>query len=73
MKFQDDLGNGNDISEDLRQEFDDNEIALSENVSVSVRKEDTAWLITDRDEKQQIYVVKAAGKLDIYNVKRRAA
>ena len=72
LTFQDDLGNGNHISEDLRQEFDDNEIALSENVSVSVRKEDTAWLITDGDEKQQIYVVRAAGKLDIYDVKRRA-
>ena len=46
----------NDILEDLRQEFDHNEIALPANESVWVRKGDTAWLITDGDEKQQIYV-----------------
>ncbi len=63
-EVQGDLNN-EDILESLRQEFKDNSISLSDNASVSVKKTDIEWLITDGGK---IYIVKKQGnKLDIYD------
>ena len=49
VKFQSDLDNGA-ISEDLRQEFKENRISLSDSVSVSTEEADARWSITDGDK-----------------------
>ena len=53
------------ISKDLRQKFEDSKAPLSESASVSVKQEDTEWLITDGD---RMYVVRKKDKLDIYRL-----
>jgi uncharacterized protein YjbI with pentapeptide repeats len=50
-KFQCDLDKGT-ILEDLRQEFEDYRICLSQNVIVSIEEENRKWLINDKDNKQ---------------------
>jgi hypothetical protein len=46
------------ISEELRQEFEKNEIPLSQHVTVSVEQGDSRWLITDKLKK---YAVRKEG------------
>ena len=48
------------ISTDLRREFENKGITLSQNVDVSVTKSGTRWLIDNK------YSVRKAGRLDIY-------
>jgi preprotein translocase subunit SecF len=61
--YQTDLANLN-IPEGLRQEFESNEIVLSENATVSIEEEDNEWLIADSGGKY--YVRKGEDKLNIY-------
>lgn len=61
-EFQSDLDNGV-VSEDLRKEFQKNEIALSDSVVVSKNESDAGWSITDGDK---IYIIeKKDDKLDV--------
>ena len=64
-KFQNDLDKRT-ISEDLRQDFENNRIDLSQNTSVSVEVEDKEWLINDKDYEQAYIVKKVDVQLKIY-------
>lgn len=45
--FDNELDDGGDVSEDLREEFDDEDVTLSENATISVLDKDSIWKITD--------------------------
>jgi len=62
LKFQSHLNNGI-ISEELRQEFEENEAPLSQDVTVSVEEAGNRWLITDKSRKY--YVRKEERRLHI--------
>ena len=63
-KFQSDLDNSS-ISQELRQEFEENQIPLSEQATVSFEPRDGIWVITD---KLKLYSVrKEYGRLNIYD------
>ena len=69
LKYQTHL-NSEYISAELRQEFKNNQIPLSQNAILSVQKKDSEWWIDDKDN-QRVYIVrkearKAEGKLNIY-------
>ena len=69
LKYQTHL-NSENISAELRQEFKNNQIPLSQNAILSVQKKDSEWWIDDKDN-QRVYIVrkearKAEGKLNIY-------
>ena len=69
LKYQTHL-NSENISAELRQEFKNNQIPLSQNAILSVQKKDSEWWIDDKDN-QRMYIVrkearKAEGKLNIY-------
>lgn len=63
-KFKDSLNNAH-IEEELRKEFLDNGIELSDNVSVSI--ENRAWQITDEVHDSRHYILEGAkgGELDV--------
>jgi len=63
--FQNNL-NGRNISEELRQEFENNGIQLSDNANVVIEEENNRWQITDRNK---TYLVRKNGdKLNIYHL-----
>lgn len=69
IKFglQSDLDNGN-VSEDLRREFKDNGISLSQTVEVKkvrTKKRDSKWLLTDEDNNQRYIIRGEKDKLNI--------
>lgn len=69
LKYQTHL-NSENISAELRQEFRNNKIPLSQNAILSIQKKDSEWWIDDKDN-QRMYIVrkearKDAGKLNIY-------
>jgi hypothetical protein len=64
LTFQRDLDNLR-VSEDLRREFETNGILLSQNTTVSIKKEDLWWLITDQELNKRYSVRKGADRLDI--------
>jgi len=66
-KFQSDLDKGT-ISEDLRQEFKNNWLDLSENTTISVKEKGRIWLINDKDN-EQTYAVRKEERLNIYKPK----
>jgi len=61
LNYQADLNSGS-ISEELRQEFRNNGILLSQNATVSTEKKDSKWIIADKENE---YYVKKKDKLDI--------
>jgi len=63
-KLQSDLDKGT-ISEDSRLEFENNEISLSQNTTVSIEEKDYRWIITDKDN-EQTYTVRKEERLKIY-------
>ncbi len=69
LKYQSHL-NSENISAELRQEFKNNQIPLSQNAVLSIQKKDSEWWIDDKDN-QRMYIVrkearKEEGKLNIY-------
>ena len=67
-KYQGDLEQ-RALSENLRQEFEDHAISLSDRVSIRVEKEGRRWRIKDQD---LVYDVHLEGdKLNIYNCSRK--
>jgi hypothetical protein len=66
LKYQIDLDKRN-ISEDLRQAFENHgRISLSQNLTVTIVKKGSEWLITDKDNKVTYSVRKAKDKLNCY-------
>ncbi|MDQ1316630.1 MAG: hypothetical protein QG588_277, partial [Candidatus Poribacteria bacterium] len=62
--------NSNDITDNLRQEFEKNKITLSQNTTLSTLVQDSEWLINDTNN-QQTYLVKLEeGKLGIYKIQQ---
>ncbi len=66
LMFQSDL-DSNNISEELRQEFQKNEISLSQNTTLSIEEQQYRWLIKDEDENETYTVSKKEDSLDIYS------
>jgi RNA polymerase sigma-54 factor len=71
LDLQRDLDSDN-LSEELRSEFESNEISLSRNVAISPKSKNSTdaavWRITDEDNKQ-VYTVSAdEDKLNIYSI-----
>jgi RNA polymerase sigma-54 factor len=71
LDFRNDLDSGN-LSEELRSEFENNEISLSQNVAIYTKSKDgteeAVWRITDEDNKQ-VYTASAdEDKLNIYGL-----
>ena len=67
LDFQDNLDD-EEISADLRQEFENSGITLSQNVDVSIEKEGTHWLIADKDNKQEYSIKKGDDALDVHGL-----
>jgi len=73
LSYQGDLANSS-IPAQLRQEFQDKKISLSQNITISVATEesvtgavDSGWLITDIDNDNRRYIIRAEGdKLEVY-------
>ena len=69
LKYQTHL-NSENISAELRQEFKNNKIPLSQNAILSIQKKDSEWWIDDKDNKRMYIVRKEArreeGQLNIY-------
>lgn len=64
-QFSEDLDLGI-ISKDLRGEFKNNIISLSDNVTVSVKDKHSKWLITDKDNRQTYLIRRKGDGIDIY-------
>jgi len=69
LVFKSDLDN-RIISEELRQEFEENQISLSEHVTVSVEQQGSAWVITDNWN--EYFVRKEEGRLNIHIEQKQA-
>ena len=54
------------ISGNLRRQFEKNETKLSENVAVSIEKENRKWSITDKENDQRYFIEKEENKLNVY-------
>jgi hypothetical protein len=63
LEFESDLDN-RIISKELRGEFEEAQISLSEHVTVSVEQQGSAWMI--RDDWNEYFVKKEEGRLDIH-------
>lgn len=68
LKYQIDMDNSI-ISEQLRHEFENNKIKLSQNVTVSTEAKGIRWLISDKEEKREYHIKKERGKINIYEEK----
>lgn len=64
-KFQNELSLNN-ISDGIRQEFENQEIVLSKNTIISTEKKGQQWLIKDKNSIKNFNVKKERGKLNIY-------
>lgn len=67
-KYQSDLNSGN-ISVDLRKEFANNGIELSQNIAVSVQAEGSKWLIDDRGSGIKYHARQEEDLIEIYSSK----
>ena len=56
------------IEKGLRKEFENDEISLSQNATVTLKSEDSCWLITDVADEQTYTVKKEDGQLNIYTI-----
>ena len=73
LSFQSDLDQGalseglrKTIEKELRKALENNEISLSEHVTVTVTSENMRWLLTDQDSKQTYTIKNEDGQLNIY-------
>ena len=56
------------IEKGLRKELENDELALSQNATVTVKSEDSRWLITDARDEQTYTIKKEDDQLNIYSV-----
>lgn len=68
LELQDDLDTST-ISEGLRREFEDSRNPLSQNATISIKKQGSRWQITDENKKYT--VIKEKNRLNVYG--RRTA
>ena len=75
LSFQSDLDNGilpetlqQAIEKGLRKALENDEILLSQNATVTVKSEDSCWLITDVEYEQIYTVKKESDQLQIYSI-----
>jgi hypothetical protein len=66
LYFADDLDRGESASEDLRWEFGNHDIALSEETTVSIKKSGNRWRIHDKLNQRQFEVTKDADRLSVH-------
>jgi HEAT repeat protein len=64
-KYVTDLNSGK-FPEHLRQAFKNNEIALSQNTTISVDRASEIWFVTDKENQQRYHFRKVGDNLDIY-------
>ena len=64
--FQNEVGKGARLSEDVQWEFGVRGIPISQNATVSMKEKGHKWLITDGENKQRYPVRKEAGQFNIY-------
>ncbi|MCG8603444.1 NAD(P)(+) transhydrogenase (Re/Si-specific) subunit beta [bacterium] len=55
------------ISDELRTLFEDNQVSLSGNVTVSTEHENREWLITDHDQRESYIIKQEAGQFKVYS------
>ena len=65
--YEADLNNG-DIPEGLRQEFSDNEIALSQNTALVVDRPGEIWFLTDKESQVRYHCRKVDENLNVYKM-----
>lgn len=75
LSFQSDLDNGTlseilrkAVEKGLRGALENDEISVSQNVTVTVKSEDSCWLITDVEYEQTYTIKKEANQLQIYSI-----
>ena len=75
LSFQDDLDNGilsenlrKTIEKGLRKALENDEIWLSENATITVKSEDSCWLLTDVEYEQTYTIWKETDQLHIYGI-----
>ena len=56
------------IEKGLRKELENDEISLSQNATITLKSEDSCWLITDVADEQTYTVKKEDGQLNIYTI-----
>jgi hypothetical protein len=71
LEHQADLNNKN-MTRQLRQEFRNNGVRFSRNVTVSIRTKDNEWRVDDKGNNQNYIVRKENGKLNVYSLKKYA-
>ena len=67
LKFESNLDAGV-IPGDLRREFENEAIPLSQNVNVLAQKRAGRWLLTDEDNQKIYHINKGRGQLSIYQI-----
>ena len=65
LKFSDQLDRKDELSSDLRQEFEEKDVVLSDNVVVSVEAIDR-WRVMDEDHGRTYIIKREADQLNIY-------
>ena len=58
----------NTIEKGLRREFENDEIALSQNATITAKLEESCWLIADAAGEQTYRINKEDGQLNVYNI-----
>lgn len=57
---------GTNFSDDLRQQFEENGISLSQNATISVQKASSKWFINDTENQDTYIVQKKGNMLEVY-------
>ena len=63
--LQTDLENSN-LSENLREALENNEISISENAVISIEEEGGRWRLTDSENERIYTLIKSDARLDVY-------
>ncbi len=71
LELQEDLENGN-FSEQLRQQFTNNNIPLPQNVTIRVKKGQDTWVVYDEGESILYVIKKEDDNLNTYEVLKKA-
>ena len=63
--LQTDLDNG-DLSDNLRNALETNEISISENAAISTEEDGSRWRLTDNENERIYTLIKSGERLDVY-------
>lgn len=67
LEFQKDLEGGN-LSERLREQFENNNLSLPQNVTIRVEEEHSRWVVNDEDGNIVYVIKKKDGSLNTYGI-----